>query len=100
MELLFGHSKTDQLGDNAKYPWHLFANPDDPVMCPVLVLSMYFGCCFNTLQLGESPLFPGHMHHDHFCNLLEQILHEHKEGLHELGYEEEDIGTNSIHKGE
>ena len=31
MEIFFGHSKTDQLGDNAKYLWHLFATPDDPV---------------------------------------------------------------------
>ena len=86
MELGFGNSKTDPIWDNAKHPWHLFASPDNTVMCPVFALSMYFGYCFNKLKSGDCSLLPGHIQHGHLCNLMEEILHEHEEGLHELGF--------------
>ena len=51
MKLFFGHLKTDQLGENTKYPQHLFANPNDPVMCPVLALS--FTLVVASIHLSE-----------------------------------------------
>ena len=30
-EIYFGHTKNDQAGDDAKYPRHLYANPDSPL---------------------------------------------------------------------
>ncbi|KAL7557256.1 hypothetical protein ACA910_001220 [Epithemia clementina (nom. ined.)] len=98
-EIFFGHSKTDLLGDNAKYPCHLFANPNDPLVCPVVALSLYFSCCFNTNQTSESSLFPGNLQHDHFKELLTQILAEHQEEVITLGYQDGDLGAHSICKG-
>ncbi|KAL7559094.1 hypothetical protein ACA910_017507 [Epithemia clementina (nom. ined.)] len=98
-EIFFGHSKTDQLGDNAKYPRHLFANPNDPLVCPVVALSLYFSCCFNTNQTSESSLFPGNLQHDHFKELLTWILAEHRDEVITLGYQDGDLGTHSIRKG-
>ncbi|KAL7572070.1 hypothetical protein ACA910_001717 [Epithemia clementina (nom. ined.)] len=98
-EIFFGHSKTDQLGDNAKYPRHLFANPNDPLVCPVVALSLYFSCCFNTNQTSESSLFPGNLQHDHFKELLTRILAEHRDEVIILGYQDGDLGTHSIRKG-
>ena len=100
MEIFLIHSKPDQLGDNAKYLLHLFANPDDPVLCPALASSMYFGFCFHTLQSRESPLLPGYIQYVHFCNLLEQILHDHEEGLSELGYKKETLELKAFLRGQ
>ncbi|KAL7558679.1 hypothetical protein ACA910_010051 [Epithemia clementina (nom. ined.)] len=95
LEIFFGHSKTDQLGNNAKYTRHIFANPCDPV----LALSVYFGCCFNTVQTADSLLFPGNLQHDHFKEQLEHVLVQHCDDLLILGYQPGDIGTHSIQKG-
>ena len=53
-EIFFAHMKTDQTGEEAKYSWHLYANPHCPVVCPVLALAMYFTCSFNTPQCGNN----------------------------------------------
>ncbi|KAL7561466.1 hypothetical protein ACA910_010981 [Epithemia clementina (nom. ined.)] len=99
VEIFFGHSKTDQLGENAKYPHHIFANPCNPLVCPVLALALYFGCCFNTAQSADSLLFPGHLQHDHFKDQLDQCLIAHRDDVAVLGYQHGDIGTHSIRKG-
>ncbi|KAL7564565.1 hypothetical protein ACA910_013964 [Epithemia clementina (nom. ined.)] len=98
-EIFFGHSKTDQLGNNAKYPRHIFVNPSIPLVCPVLALAMYFCCCFNVPQTQDKPLFPGNLQYDHFNDCLERVLVEHSETLCVLGYQPGDIGTHSICKG-
>ncbi|KAL7564755.1 hypothetical protein ACA910_010164 [Epithemia clementina (nom. ined.)] len=99
LEIFFGHSKTDQLGDNLKYLRHIFANPSIPLVCPVLVLSMYFCCCFNLPQTHDMQLVPGNLQHNHFKDCLERVLVEHSESLLVLGYQPGDIGTHSICKG-
>ena len=56
--IFFAHTKTDWIGNNAKYPRRLFANPMIPLICPVFALSLYFSCYYNSpLDIG-SPLFP------------------------------------------
>ncbi|KAL7566582.1 hypothetical protein ACA910_000646 [Epithemia clementina (nom. ined.)] len=98
-EIFFGHSKTNQLGNNAKYPQHIFANPSIPLVCPVLALAMYFCCCFNVPQTQDKLLFPGNLQHDHLKDCLERVLVEHSEALRVLCYQPGDIGTHSICKG-
>ena len=41
-DIFFAHTKTDQTSNDAKYPRHLFANPTNPLICPVFALSLYF----------------------------------------------------------
>jgi hypothetical protein len=55
----FKHKKTDPLGDEAKYPRHIYANPISPLVCPVVALSLYLTCCFNANQRNDGYLFPG-----------------------------------------
>jgi hypothetical protein len=43
----FSHSTTDPMGDDRAYPRHIFANPIDPIVCPVLLIGMYFSSCFS-----------------------------------------------------
>ena len=37
----FGKTKCDQTGKNADQLWHVYANPHNPAVCPVLSLSRY-----------------------------------------------------------
>jgi hypothetical protein len=46
--IFFAHSKTDQTGDESKYPRHIYGNPTLPVLCPITSLAMYFSTCFNS----------------------------------------------------
>ena len=46
-EIFFAHTKTDQSGEEAKYSRHVYANPIEPIVCPVLTLAFYFSCCLN-----------------------------------------------------
>ncbi|KAL7569499.1 hypothetical protein ACA910_009731 [Epithemia clementina (nom. ined.)] len=100
LEIFFGHSKADQLGDNAKYPCHIFANSSVPLVCPVLALSMYFSCCFDLPQTHDMQLFPGNIQHNYFKDCLErEIFFEHSESLVVLAYQPGGIVTHSICKG-
>ena len=37
----FGKSKRDQTGENSDSPWHVYSNPCEPSICPVLALARY-----------------------------------------------------------
>jgi len=60
--IYFAHTKTDQEGLNMNEPWHIYANPLDPAVCPVLALGLvtpsfywvtkfYFLVVSNTIAL-------------------------------------------------
>ena len=34
-------SKGDQEGEHSKEPWHIYANPGDPDVCPILSFARY-----------------------------------------------------------
>ena len=56
--IFFAHSKGDQEGVNRRQPWHIYANPGQPCICPVLALAKYV---FSnpSLLTGNQKLFPG-----------------------------------------
>jgi hypothetical protein len=95
----FSHSKTDQLGEEAKYARHIFSNPISPLVCPLLVLSLYLTCCFNTPQNSEGRLFPGVCQDSRFSLILVKLLNDKKDEIKVMGYNVNDIGTHSIRKG-
>ena len=98
-EIYFGHTKTDQIGDDAKYPRHLYANPHEPLSCPVFALSLYFTCCFNQAQDSNSLLFPGTDQAKRFADILARCLEENEAAVNLMGYGIKDIGTHSVRKG-
>jgi hypothetical protein len=99
--ILFAHSKTDPTGDNSQYPRHIFANPTEPLVCPVLSLAMYFSTCFSGgVHFTENaPLFPGPKQEHRFSRFLNRILKEHEMEVNALGYDVSQIGSHSIRKG-
>lgn len=99
-QVYFSHSKTDQLGENSKYARHVYANPKNPLVCPVLALAMYFSCCFNTKSCsGSDFLFPGPTQEKRFGKILETLLQNKVEEVRSMGFEVHQIGTHSIRKG-
>ena len=99
--ILFRHSKTDQKGDDSKYPRHIFANPKNPVVCPVLSLCFYFTCCFATKKISQTSfLFPGKAQQKRFSDILQRVLKEHEEEVRiTYGFEINKLGPHSIRKG-
>ena len=39
--LFFSKSKGNQLGEASKKSWHVYSNPNNPFLCPVLALARY-----------------------------------------------------------
>ena len=98
-EVFFGHMKTDQTGEDAKYPRHIYANSHDPLVCPVFALAVYFSCCFDTPQEPDGQLFPGSDQHQRFSKMLARCIVDHQEEVLALGFSPKDLGTHSIRKG-
>jgi len=89
--------KNDANGARA-YPKHVFANPLDPLICPVLALALWLiGCCAHRT---DNKLFDGTFCDDKFGDWLSNILSKMNQTIKDsLGIDISDIGTHSIRKG-
>lgn len=95
----FSQSKTDQLGEEAKYPRHLYANPVAPLVCPVLAVAMYLTSCFDNNDIPANLFFPGATQDARFAHLVQRAVDEKWEHISQMGYRRGEIGTHSIRKG-
>ena len=96
--IYFAQGKTDQGGENAKYPRHLYANPTCPQICPVLNLPIYL-LCFP-IQDSQVKLFHGSSQYERFRKQLDKNLKLNcLAELDSRGLGVEQIGTHSIRKG-
>ena len=118
----FAKSKTNQHGRNSDQEWHVYANPHDPAVCPVLSLGCYiFGnpgvFCYTSIngeeriqeeerieeeqpaRGGGGRLFPGSNQYERFMDCLHRIIEKHKEEFAALGIEPGDLGSHSARKG-
>lgn len=94
----FAQGKTDQSGEKAKHPRHLYANPLKPHICPVLALGLYL--ITNAFTNGQVKLFPGSSQYERFRAHLEKSLKSHcADELASRGLSVNCIGTHSIRKG-
>ena len=55
----FVKSKGDQTGRNSDQEWHVFANPHNPEICPVLALACYIFSNPGIFQEGEEEVVEG-----------------------------------------
>lgn len=79
-------------------PFHVYANPLDPVVCPVLALAKYL-FSHSELTNGNSVLFPGRSQYNRFMNLLAKLIKEHRLQLMEFGVNPDNLGSHSTRKG-
>ena len=91
--------KNDQGRQRKRDPRHIYSNPLEPIICPVLALAIYFSV-FNISGTKDSCLFPGDNQYKRFSKYLERILLENKgEILYDFGIDIEDVGVHSLRKG-
>ena len=48
----FAKSKSQQDGEEHIGPWHIYANPKEPFICPVLSLARYSSTCNSSCSNG------------------------------------------------
>jgi hypothetical protein len=98
-QIVFAHTKTDPTGEESSYPLHIFANPTQPLVCPVLSFAMYLSTCFSGMHVSkEDFLFPGSKQEQRFSKILIRVLMENQDEVNSLGYEVYQLGTHSIRK--
>jgi hypothetical protein len=97
--IYFAVMKNDQGGDRPRDPRHIYANPLQPEVCPILALAIYFLCMpFDSEQLA---LFPGTGQDARFGLTMQRVFKT-PAGTAELerrGLKPDDLGTHSIRKG-
>ncbi|MGZ8926641.1 MAG: hypothetical protein ACXW2E_12335 [Nitrososphaeraceae archaeon] len=88
--------KGDQEGAYA-FPKHIYANPLEPSICPILSLAILIFCRSFSCN---NQLFTGKDQETRFSKLLQRVLHQLNENeSNQLGSKIEDIGTHSARKG-
>lgn len=94
----FGKSKTNQTGERSEDPWHVYANPHNPEICPVLAMAKYLLGNTSLLQ-GDCQLFPGSSQYNRFLKIFHKVIASDVEGFKSLGVNPGDLGCHSARKG-
>lgn len=92
----FAHQKTDMMGHDEAVKRHVFANPKEPSICPVLALSAYFATV-PTQTMGM--LFKGKNQYERFRKILIGLVTKHRDEVIAMGIDPDEIGVHSIRKG-
>jgi len=93
----FAKSKTQQTGD-LHGPWHLYANPDKPWICPQLAMAMYL-FTFPDVLRGDVPLFEGTNQYARYSAAMMKLYKKHEDDLKGSGSEIKNLGSHSARKG-
>jgi hypothetical protein len=64
MGIYFATMKNDQEGERPRDPRHVYANPYNPEICPILALGIYWMCC--PFDAKSAKLFPGSDQYDRY----------------------------------
>ena len=100
---LFPKSKCDQTGRNSDQLWHVYANPQNPKVCPVLALAKYIFSFSGIIGAiggdGEKKIFPGSEQYSRFMRSLKKVVKKNKNEFESLGIDVDDLGSHSARKG-
>jgi len=96
--VFFGKSKGDQTGENDE-PWHVYSNPLDPTICPVLSLAKYLIVHQDIVTSSGNLLFPGEEQYRRFIRIFNRTIADNKEEFASLGVIEGMLGSHSCRKG-
>jgi hypothetical protein len=99
MLVIMPRTKTDQCGESS-FHRSIFANPLDPVICPILSFAVALLSHPHHIQGGQHSMFEGRDQEDRYSKLLASVLENLPESMQaELGAKRSDIGTHSARKG-
>lgn len=95
----FAKMKGSQEGECVYRPWHVYSNPMEPDICPVLAFSKYVLTHPGVMERnGENRLFPGNDQYRRFMSIFTKVLKEHTVEIKELGFDPCDLGSHSTRK--
>ena len=94
----FMKSKGDQEGLNSNEPWHIYSNPLNPFICPILALTRYVFCNPSVLN-GSCKLFESTDPYQRYSKALRRILEANESTFEGMGVDIDDIGSHSARKG-
>jgi len=97
--VLYEKGKTNQEGMN-KVPWHVYANPNDPLICPVLALGLKL--CTENDTFGNIPfrVFPSPTSDNSFSTWMRTTVDELAQDPEILiSVPPSRVGTHSLRKG-
>ncbi len=94
----FAKSKGSQDGEEHLGPWHVYANPESPHICPVLALARYL-CMYPETFTGSRSLFEGADEYNRYHKIFHEMIDKNLRELKSLGVEKGDLGTHSARKG-
>ena len=102
--VFFGSMKNDTCGTDSNQARHIFANPVEPVMCPVLSLALYFlafGVALPKANETEDnvPLFPGASQYNRYTKQLKKVLKDNHDEVTKIGIVPKYVCTHSFRKG-
>ncbi len=75
LSIFFAHMKNYQVGERKRDPRHIYSNPINPTVSPILSLAIYFSV-INITGTKDSTLFPGTNQYKRFSKYLEKIFLE------------------------
>ena len=94
----FAKSKGHQAGEEHVGPWHIYANPFEPEICPVLALARYL-LSFPDKLRSNTALFEGTAQYNRYARIFMATLKELEEELKMFGVNVGNLGTHSCRKG-
>ena len=94
----FVKSKGMQGGEYHVGPWHVYANPLNTFICPLLALAGYFLTFPETLKMN-AVVFQGMLQYNRYSSAFLKFVAEHKVELQKLEVQHGDLGTHSCRKG-
>ena len=99
LTVVFAQQKNDQDGDRPRDPRHLYANPDNPAICPLTALGIYW--LTIGYEAGATSVFSGDLQYDRFSKGLKKVLKQPLvlAALAAVGLKPSDFGAHSDRKG-
>ena len=92
--------KHDQEGEGTKTPWHIYANPSNPYICPILALALYiFSHPMVLTNSSRSFLFTGNNQYKRYTQILWKAIMMRAEMFKRAGVEIDTTASHSVRKG-
>ena len=93
-------SKHDQEGEGAKTPWHIYANPANPFICPVLAMALYIFSHPSILtNTSSSFLFTGNNQYKRYTQILRKAIMMDPDKFRRAGVDVDTTASHSVRKG-
>ena len=98
LQIFFAHMKNDQTGDRPRDPRHVYSNPYNPIIDPILTLISYL--LVTPPSNNSTALFPGKDQYNRYSKYLHRLLQRKKDYIErKYGIKISDIGGHSARKG-